>query len=422
MSGSGESDDLWAKTRPEGSPVSGPPSDPDATPPSGVPAGSGDETRVVPSGVDPTAVQPIVTGPGQPPPPGGPPGEGGPPDDGDEGGGPPPWLLPAAIALVALLMLGLGFALLRDDGGDDVSSPSTLPATETTVEPLPTTTEAVAPPPETTIVETTTPDTTTTSTVAETTTTSSTTTTSTTTSTTSTTTTSTTSTTTTTTTTTEPPSPLPDPGFASVDGEVVPIEFACRVVVLAPATADRQVVGFLTTTSRGRIQIERWVDEGDSTGIDLLDVDDGTTAGDDALMIVDSGFVATMSGSAGTFEVAVNPPASASDECTRAVQTSPSDIDAFPFNQGALDVCSTSPAPDFTIVALVTDISRVRIVDNGDGTGAVTFESRFSAAPYTGPVTGAGGSYEGTIDNGSETLAFRSSLGPGTRTCDASEL
>ena len=122
-------------------------------------------------------------------------------------------------------------------------------------------------------------------------------------------------------------------------------------------------------------------------------------------------------GVAGDFEVAVNPPANANQECTRIVQTSSSDIDVFPFNQGALDICSTDAEPSFTTVALVTDTSRVRIVDNGDGTGEVTYESPFSETPFTGPVTGSGGAYEGMIDNGSETWAFRSSLGTATRTC-----
>lgn len=424
MTDRGDSDDLWANTRPDHEPGTGgsdatPPAGspgppPDATPPAGIPPTTAmPATGDVPA-AEPTTIQPPVAagggaagGPPPPAPPGPPPG--GPPPGGPFGDA-PPWLIPAIIALVVLLLLALIFVITRN--GDDETTTTTLPAVETTTEPLPTTSA-----PDTTVP----PATTTETTLAETTTTAATTTTSTTTTTLAPTTTA-GPTTTVAPTTTLPP--LPDPGFASIGGEIVPLEVSCRVNAFAPADADLEVTGFLMTTSEGRVQVDRWFDGPTANGVNFLAIETGRQAASTSVVPTGNGFVATMQGGGGTFQIALNRPAGGVAPCAKLVKTSASDLENFPFNQGVLDVCTTlGTGGNRVYVVILTDLGRTLIVDLGDGTADVQYTRRVGEQRYAGVGPVSGGTFEATVANASGSLLFRAELVvTGLRECDPDEV
>ena len=397
------SDDLWANTRPEGAPAPGAAS-PGPTPP------------------DPTLVQPVVAGPNLPPsapppgPPAGPPGAPPPPPgNGDDPDGPPPWLLPAAAAMIGLLVIGLVIALLvRDDGEGDTTSTS-LPLIGTTT-PSTVASPNTTPPPETTAPSqsaeggsTSAPPTTeaaTTTTIPATTTTATTTTTTATT----TTTTTTSTTSTTTTTTTAPAPPLPDPGFAVIDGTTTPITTACLVIPLEPNTADYQVASYLVATDGGRLVLDRWADEGGANGLDAT-TDDGEPL-DTVSLDTDSftgAFSAVLRRAAGdaTIEVSLNPGPGQPADCADVVRTRDADAtELSQYTHAVLDVCTVRPAERLLDVAGIgSEGARFTVDDNGDGTAELRFSDRRVddlvdpdatvtidelTVTYTGLVSGAG--------------------------------
>ena len=405
-----DSDDLWADTRPDGT---------------ATPSGSPPPTRP-PDGPDPTLVQPIVTGPpsGGPPPGGPPPPGAGPPGGGgDEPEGPPPWLLPAAAAMIGLLVIGLVVALIVRDGGEDDTAVTTLPligsVESSTTVPAATTSSSAIPP------TTTTPTTSTTTTTQPTTTPA-------------TTTPATTPPTTTPPdpTTTAPPSPttstappvLPDPGLAIVDGITVEIVVSCLVVPLEPNTADLQVVSHLMVTDEGRLVLDRWFDEG---GVDGLDGEFVDTASVLEAVAVDAdglAFTATLRPLDGgdDVEVAVNPQRTA--DCPDTIRTRDADdSELSQYTYAILDVCTVRPGNDrLDVAGIGSEGARFAVDDNGDGTAELRFTDR-RVGDLVDPAATVSfdesvATYAGLVTDGDDARTVRIELElAAPRTCEPSE-
>jgi len=327
-------------------------------------------------------------------------------------------LLPAAIALVLLLVLGLvlGLVLSSDDNTADTtpqtaSSLQTTPAGETTTTVEPTTEPPVTEPPATEPPATDPPVTEPPATeppvteppvteppVTE-------------------------------PPATDPPTPsLPDPGFATIGSETVPIDANCLVIPLLPNTADYQVNSILATTSSGRVVLDRWYDEGDAQGLDFWLVDTDKRGVASIVEDTDDGFVALVEADGTRIAVAANPIPEEPGDCFETVITSSEDIDTFPYTQAALDVCTAGNGPDYTVLALLTEQSRVAIVDFGDGTAEVTYLAPRDESPYVDPMAlsvdeDAGRAYRALLDGEGDPLELSAFLGvPALRTCTASEI
>jgi hypothetical protein len=381
-------DDIWADTRPDSTSGSEPPPGPGEADPANLPPPDPDQTTAMPptdgGGDDATTVQPPVGpaagmgaaagaaaaggaagagGGGAPPPV--PPGEEYPP--GDEPVERPPWLLPAAIGLLAVLIIGLIAILASGDDDDDAGTSTTSAAdTSTSSEPLfvpigtdetggststsaqtsttatpttvPGTTPVTQPP---TTAAPTQPPTTAAPTQPP----------------------------TTAPPDTEPPDQLPDPGFASVDGQVLQISAAC--LTRPTADSDLEVASYLVSGSQGRIVIERWFEaSADGVDVELFDTDQrastDTATGDG----VDQAFTATAQGDV-TVEVAVNPPSNGVPSCPDFIETKAEDgSDTHVYS--LLDVCVSGGGLDVAGIGS-EGAWFVALDDDGD-----TAELRFS--------------------------------------------
>jgi len=371
------SDDLWADTRPdrsatpEGSQPSGPPPGPPSPPPT--------------VGPDPTLVQPVLRGPVLPPgvpPTGGPPG--GPPDPpggaGDRPEGPPPWLLPAAAALIGLLVVGLVVALVVRDGTEEDSAVTTLPLIGT-VEPSTTMASGTTAPTSPPSSAPATPAPTAATTTAATTTTAAPTTAAPTTAAPTTAAPTTAAPTTAAPTTAAPPPTRPDPGFAVVDGTTVEIAASCLVLPLEPNTADLQIVSHLLVTDDGRLVLDRWFDEGGVDGLDGEFVDSGSVLETTALDAVGPAFTATLRPVDGgdAVDVAVNPDPDRSLDCPDTIRTRDADdAESSQYTHAILDVCTVRPGDDdrLDVAGIGSEGARFAVDDNGDGTVELRFTDR----------------------------------------------
>jgi hypothetical protein len=198
--------------------------------------------------------------------------------------------------------------------------------------------------------------------------------------------------------TTDPPAALPDPGFASVDGEVLEIRVACRV--RPTDVGDGEIVSYLVENASGRIIIERWF-EGEADGVDVdvvrtrAHASSGPTTGE----AVTDPFTASVTGDM-TMDVAVNPPADGLDECLDFVETTV-DGGAVTHTYVVLDVCTVGT----DAAGIASEGVQFSAIDNGDGTAALTFSDRTSGdltdpdalrdvdetiVTYIGEVTGGG--------------------------------
>jgi hypothetical protein len=317
-------------------------------------------------------------------------------------------LVPAAIALVLLLLLGLvvGLVLRGDDNTADTTpetasslQTTTTEETTTTVEPTtepPATDPPATDPPATDPPATDPPATDPPATDPP---------------------------------ATDPPTPtLPDPGFATIGSETVPIDANCMVIPLLPNTADYQVNSILATTSDGRVILDRWYDEGDAHGLDFWLVDTDQRGAASMVEDMGDGFVGLVEVDGTSIAVAANPIPEEPDDCSETVITSFEDIDTFPFTQAALDVCTTGDGPDYTVVALLTEQSRVTIADFGDGTAEVTYLVPREDSLYIDPMAfsvdeDAGRAYTALLDlDGKSLELFALFEIPALRTCDPSEI
>ena len=434
MADDGSGDDIWANTKPESDsgasaapppdPGAMPPPDPDATTvqPGAMPPPDPDATTVwsatdgtPPGDVDPTTVQPTIAGAAAAGAAGvaagaaGPPPEGPPPGDSESepSGWRPPWLLPALIALLVALVVGL-FAVLSSGGGDDSETDATTtsssdvppetdplfvpvdsdgnPATtiadstttlagETTVPPAsdppatdpPTTDPPATDPPATDPPATDPPATDPPA--------------------------------------TDPPAAIPDPGFASVDGEILEIRVACRV--RPTDVGDGEIVSYLVENASGRIVIERWFEgEADGVDVDVVRTRDHASSGPTTGGAVTDPFAATVTGDM-TMDVAVNPPAGGLDECLDFVETTV-DGGAVTHTYVVLDVCTVGT----DVAGIASEGVQFSAIDNGDGTAALTFSDRTSGdltdpdasraveetiVTYIGEVTDGGGDVRSII-------------------------
>ena len=126
--------------------------------------------------------------------------------------------------------------------------------------------------------------------------------------------------------------------------------------------------------------------------------------------------------------VAANPIPEEPGDCFETVITSSEDIDTFPYTQAALDVCTAGNGPDYTVLALLTEQSRVTIVDFGDGTAAVTYLAPRDESPYVDPMAfsvdeDASRVYTALLDGEGDPLELSAFLGvPALRTCTPSEI
>jgi len=415
----GSSDDLWANTRPE--PDTGetpttptgeqqgamPPPDPDATtvqpsaggppppappPPGGEPPPTAEPTTVQPAvgppGVAAGAAGGYVAGGGVPP---------EPPIDGygDDFDEPPDWrprwLLPAAIALLVALIIGLIAVLATRDSGDDESDETTTTSSEvsTTTEPVfvpvdsganttstaaPTTAAPTTEAP-TTLAPTTQPPTTQPPTTQP----------------------PTTQPPTTQPPTTQPPTTVPafpDPGFAFVDDQTLPIQTTCRV---DPDDGDKDIVAYVVDSASGRMVIERWFGNGSNgVDVDLTWTDQHAAASPVDSATVTDPFSTTATGDF-TVEVAVNPPSGGPDNCQDSIQTSDGSTT---HDYAVVDVCKLGE----DVAGIGTEGSRFGAADNGDGTAQLVFSDR-TTGPLTDPaatVTIAESiyNYEGQVTGG----------------------
>jgi hypothetical protein len=312
-------------------------------------------------------------------------------------------LVPAAIALVLLLLLGLvvGLVLRGDDNTADTtpetaSSLQTTTTEETTTTVEPTTEPPATDPPATDPPATDPPATDPPATDPP---------------------------------VTDPPTPaLPDPGFATIGFETVPIDANCMVIPLLPNTADYQVNSILATTSDGRVILDRWYDEGDAQGLDFWLVEADQRGAASMVEDMGDGFVGLVEVDGTSIAVAANPIPEEPDDCSETVITSFEDIDTFPFTQAALDVCTTGDGPDYTVVALLTEQSRVTIADFGDGTAEVTYLVPREDSLYIDPMAfsvdeDAGRAYTALLDlDGKSLELFALFEIPALRTCDPSEI
>lgn len=392
--GTGRDDDLWADTRPEGATGSDqptepvPPIDPDQGPlpppepdqTTAMPPTGPDETTPMPP-TDPTTVQPTTPGAtaaagmgaaagaaGASGPGGGPP----PVTPGDEfpleePSGRPPWLLPAAIGLLVVLVIGLIAVLASGDDDDatdstttssgvstssteplfvpgsdlttSVASTSTTPATTTGpgTTAQPTTAPPVTDPPPTDPPPTEPPPTDPPPTDPP---------------------------------PTDPPV-LPDPGVASIDGQDLQISVACLTV--PSAGSDLTIASYLVDGPSGRTVIERWFGAG-SNGVDVELVDAGqrassTDATGDA---ADAAFTTTVQGDV-TLEIALNPPSGGVPTCPDFIETTNADGgDARVYS--VLAVCSNGGGVN--AAAIASEGGAFEASDNGDGTATVQFTDR----------------------------------------------
>ncbi|MDX2379385.1 MAG: hypothetical protein QNM02_06470 [Acidimicrobiia bacterium] len=408
MADDGSGDDIWANTKPESEGGSTPTGDPAGPPPMPPPDPGATTVQPTTGGVDPTMVQPTTaaaaaaaagaagTPPGSPPPGG---------SESESSGWRPAWLIPALIALFVALVIGLIAVLSSGDDGSDTDTSTTTSSSEvtTTTDPLfvpvdsdgnPTTTEpgiATTIGDETTVPATDPPTTDPPATDPP---------------------------------TTDPPSSdppveLPDPGFASVDGETVEIRTTCRV--RPTDDGDTEIVSYLVENSSGRIVIERWFGGGtDGVDVDIVQNSDHASSGPTDGETVTDAFTATVTGDV-DLDVAVNPPADGPDECLDYVETSVDD-GSQTHVYVVLDVCASG----FDNAGIASEGVHFSAIDNADGTAVLTFSDRTSG-DLTDPkafvdIDETIFTYIGEVSGGSDTRAILIELDlAGARECADSE-
>ncbi|MDG1391362.1 MAG: hypothetical protein P8P69_04870 [Ilumatobacter sp.] len=323
----------------------------------------------------------------------------------------PAWLIPGAIALGLGALAALAIFLIIKSGDDDTIStdastttttapgttlaPETTVASETTIAPETTVTPPTTIASETTIApETTvTPETTAPPTSAA--------------------------------PTTAPPTGTAPaaPGTALVAGTVYDIVHACTT----SPVPGYQVTSYVAVADFGPLVIEQGIDEGNAFGLYSeagipIDTGEYTDLGDD-------GFAMLAFEGGGSFEVAANPSGISPVECASlgTVRLSDPAAPQFGYTHGIVDLCSTN-AP-FRALGYLSEGGTIGIVDNGDGTAQVTFDSAnlFSATDPAAAITAGerlqiDGEVTGSTIEGDTTQTISIDLDDTTqRSCSDSE-
>lgn len=286
--------------------------------------------------------------------------------------GRPAWLIPGAISLSVGALGALAIFLIIGSGDDDTIStdvststtiapettvvPETTPASETTVAP-----ETLVTPPTTVGSETTiapestgTPETTVPpASVAP-----------------------------TTTAPSEGTAPAA-PGTALVAGTVYKIVHACTT----SPVPGYQVTSFVAAAEFGPLVIEQGIDESNAFGLYseagiALDTREYTDLGDD-------GFAMLVLGGDGSFEVSANPSGLTTVECASlgTVRLSDPASPQFSYTHGIVNLCATNSP--FRALGYLSEGGTIGIVDNGDDTAQITFDSAnlFSATDPSATIT-----------------------------------
>ena len=303
----------------------------------------------------------------------------------------PAWLIPGAIALGIGALAALAIFLIIKSGDDDTIStdastttttapgttvaPETTVASETTIAPETTVTPPTTIASETTIApETTvTPETTAPPTSAA--------------------------------PTTSPPTGTAPaaPGTALVAGTVYDIVHACTT----SPVPGYQVTSYVAVADFGPLVIEQGIDEGNAFGLySMLGIEGGRS-----------------------FEGAANPSGISPVECASlgTVRLSDPAAPQFGYTHGIVDLCSTN-AP-FRALGYLSEGGTIGIVDNGDGTAQVTFDSAnlFSATDPAAAITAGerlqiDGEVTGSTIEGDTTQTISIDLDDTTqRSCSDSE-
>ncbi|WP_394935937.1 hypothetical protein [uncultured Ilumatobacter sp.] len=286
--------------------------------------------------------------------------------------GRPAWLIPGAISLSVGALGALAIFLIIGSGDDDTIStdvststtiapettvvPETTPASETTVAP-----ETLVTPPTTVGSETTiapestgTPETTVPpASVAP-----------------------------TTTAPSEGTAPAA-PGTALVAGTEYKIVHACTT----SPVPGYQVTSFVAAAEFGPLVIEQGIDESNAFGLYseagiALDTREYTDLGDD-------GFAMLVLGGDGSFEVSANPSGLTTVECASlgTVRLSDPASPQFSYTHGIVNLCATNSP--FRALGYLSEGGTIGIVDNGDDTAQITFDSAnlFSATDPSATIT-----------------------------------
>ena len=173
------------------------------------------------------------------------------------------------------------------------------------------------------------------------------------------------------------------PGTAQVAGTVYKIVHACTT----SPVPGYQVTSFVTVAEFGPLVIEQGIDESNAFGLYseagiALDTREYTDLGDD-------GFAMLVLGGDGSFEVSANPSGLTTVECSSlgTVRLSDPASPQFSYTHGIVDLCATTSP--FRALGYLSEGGTIGIVDNGDDTAQVTFDSAnlFSATDPSATIT-----------------------------------
>jgi hypothetical protein len=173
------------------------------------------------------------------------------------------------------------------------------------------------------------------------------------------------------------------PGTAQVAGTVYKIVHACTT----SPVPGYQVTSFVAVAEFGPLVIEQGIDESNAFGLYseagiALDTREYTDLGDD-------GFAMLVLGGDGSFEVSANPSGLTTVECSSlgTVRLSDPASPQFSYTHGIVDLCATNSP--FRALGYLSEGGTVGIVDNGDDTAQVTFDSAnlFSATDPSATIT-----------------------------------
>ncbi|MDG1695597.1 MAG: hypothetical protein P8I25_04475 [Ilumatobacter sp.] len=173
------------------------------------------------------------------------------------------------------------------------------------------------------------------------------------------------------------------PGTAQVAGTVYKIVHACTT----SPVPGYQVTSFVAVAEFGPLVIEQGIDESNAFGLYseagiALDTREYTDLGDD-------GFAMLVLGGDGSFEVSANPSGLTTVECSSlgTVRLSDPASPQFSYTHGIVDLCATNSP--FRALGYLSEGGTIGIVDNGDDTAQVTFDSAnlFSATDPSATIT-----------------------------------
>ena len=173
------------------------------------------------------------------------------------------------------------------------------------------------------------------------------------------------------------------PGTAQVAGTVYKIVHACTT----SPVPGYQVTSFVAVAEFGPLVIEQGIDDSNAFGLYseagiALDTREYTDLGDD-------GFAMLVLGGDGSFEVSANPSGLTTVECSSlgTVRLSDPASPQFSYTHGIVDLCATNSP--FRALGYLSEGGTIGIVDNGDDTAQVTFDSAnlFSATDPSATIT-----------------------------------